>query len=309
MFSFFKKKSSLPQAPSWANWFTPEEFQHFQETVSRYFQSQNLNFTWGDGVIEVENDQFGFKQLGLVNLAQSCKQNALGLYPAIVTDHFETLKKARQFEVEFKEDVAYFDKIKHYLGVRLYPDSHVQQIGKEHVIGKKFSDDIYAMLVFDLPHSIMNVQPAQAENWGKTLDELFEIGQQNIRKNYPVKPSQETFSDFNIWFFNSDHFFTPNVVFDLENMPQVLGKQGALVGIPHRHSVIVYPIDSIKVVEAINKLIPAIYGMNQEGPGSVSNQIFWYKAGQFQPIRYELTEKELRLFPAGDFIQMLETFS
>ncbi|HLP96431.1 MAG TPA: hypothetical protein VK168_20460 [Saprospiraceae bacterium] len=309
MFSFFKKKSSLPQVPSWASWFTPEEFQHFQETVNRYFQTQNLGLTWGDGVIEIENEQFGYKQLGMVNLAQSCKQSDLRQYPAIVTDHFETLKKARQFEVQFKEDVVDFEKIKHYLGVRLYPDSQAQRLGQEHVMGKNLSDDIYAMLVFDLPHSIMNVQPAQAENWGKSLDELFDTGLENIRKNYPVKPSQETFADFNIWFFNSDHFFTPNVVFDLENMPQVLGKQGALVGIPHRHSVIVYPIDSIKVIEAINKLIPAIYGMNEEGPGSISSQIFWYKAGQFQPVRYELTTQELRLFPSGEFIQMLETLT
>lgn len=309
MFSFFKKKSSLPQVPSWASWFTPEEFQHFEETINQYFQSQNQSITWGDGTIEVGSELFGFKQLGMINLAQSCKQNTLRLYKAIVTDHFETLKKAWQFEAEFKEIVVDFEKVKHYLGVRLYPNSHVQHIGKENVMGKNLSDDIYAMLVFDLPHSIMNVQPAQAANWKKNLDELFETGQQNIRKNYPVKPSQETFADFHIWFFNSDHFFTPNIVFDLENMPQVLGKQGALVGIPHRHTVIVYPIDSIKVIEAINKLIPAIYGMNEEGPGSISNQVFWYKAGKFQPIRYELTTQELRLFPSDEFIQMLETLT
>jgi hypothetical protein len=309
MFSFFKKKQQLPAPPSWASYFTAEEFQHFEEALSRYFQSQDLAFTLGDGLIEVESDLFGFKQLGLVNLAQSCKQNAVRLYQDIVTDHFETLKKARQFEVTFKEEVKDFNKIKQYLGVRLYPNSHIRQIGQENVMGKNFADDIYAMLVFDLPHSIMNVQPNQAANWGKSLEELFDIGVQNIRENYPVKPSLESFADFNIWFLNSDHFFTPNVVFNLENMPQLLGKQGALVGIPHRHSVIIYPIDSIKVVEAINKLIPAIYGMNQEGPGSVSNQVFWYKAGRFEPIRYELSEKELRLFPSGEFVQMLETLA
>lgn len=185
MFSFFKKKSSLPQVPSWADWFTPEEFQHFEETVNQYFQAQNLGLTWGDGVIEIENEQFGYKQLGMVNLAQSCKQSDLRQYPAIVTDHFETIKKARQFEVQFKEDVVDFEKVKHYLGVRLYPNSHVQHIGKENVMGKNLSDDIYEMLVFDLPHSIMNVQPAQAANWKKTwtscLKQVSKISEKTTR--------------------------------------------------------------------------------------------------------------------------------
>ena len=52
-------------------------------------------------------------------------------------------------------------------------------------------------------------------------------------------------------------------------MLKYIGTEGALIGVPHRHTVIINPIESLEVAKAINILIPIINGMNIEGPVSI----------------------------------------
>src|SRR5690606_37707118 len=98
---------------------------------------------------------------------------------------------------------------------------------------------------------------------------------------------------------------TPNIVFDIENRKELIGSKGSLVGLPHRHSAIIYPIENLEVVKAINGLIPTIYGMNQEGPGSLSNNLFWYKDKTFTQLPYKIDEGKLQFFPPNNFVELL----
>lgn len=131
------------------------------------------------------------------------------------------------------------------------------------------------------------------------------MGVKNIRSKYQPNISKQQFGEFSIWFAQGEHFFTPNMVFDFEQMQKLAGSNGALVGIPHRHSVIIYPIENIKAVEFITGLIQTVNGMYNEGPGSVSNNIFWYKDGLFTNLPYELESDKIQFYPPEEFIQML----
>ena len=277
MFSIFKKNKDNPEVPEWASFFDSREYNNFLKAIDNYFNKKKITYELGEGMLTTSANDFGFSNLGLTNVAQVCKHDKPRNYSNIVSEHFDSMVRANQFEAAFSKIVHDFDKVKKYIGVRLYSNDYAGHIGKELTIGKDFAGDIYAMLVFDLPDIITNIQPEQAENWGKSLDELFEVGLQNIKSNYPLDISQQKFNEFTIWFIQGDHFFTPNIVFDLTSYPKFVGSKGSLIGIPHRHSVIIYPIENIEAITAINQLIPTIYGMNAEGPGSVSNNIFLYK--------------------------------
>jgi hypothetical protein len=308
MFSFFKNKNNR-EVPEWASFFNESEYSTFLKAIDDYFNKKKITYEPGDGLLTVGANDFGFTNLGLTNVAQVCKQDKPSNYSNIVSRHFEAMIRANHFDAEFKKIVHDFDKVKKYLGVRLYHNSYIANIGQELTIGKDFAGDIYAMLVFDLPDSITNVQPEQAEKWGRNVDELFQTGLQNIRSNYPLKISQEKFNTFTLWFIQGDHFFTPNIVFDLNSFPKFIGSKGSLIGIPHRHSVIIYPIETIETVTAINQLIPTIYGMNEEGPGSVSNNLFWYKDGHFENLPYKIEDRKLQFFPPDSFVDLLNTLT
>ena len=88
------------------------------------------------------------------------------------------------------------------------------------------------MIVFDLPEAVTNIKPEQAEKWGRPYEELFKLGLQNIRNNYRVNITNEKFLDFHIWFVQSNHFYSPNIVFELHERQGLIGSK-ALVATYH----------------------------------------------------------------------------
>jgi hypothetical protein len=309
MFSLFKKDKNSPEVPEWASFFKGSEYDNFLKAIDHYFSQKNIEYELGNGMLTTGSNDFGFTTLGLTNVAQVCNQDKARNYENIVSEHFDAMVRANRFDEEFKQIVHDFSKVKKYIGVRLYSNEYVAHIGKESAMGKDFAGDIFAMLIFDLPDSVISIQTEQAEKWGKSLEELFDVGQQNIRNNYPIQISREKFNDFAIWFIQGEHFFTPNILFDLNNYPKLVGSKGSLIGIPHRHSVIIYPIENIETATAINQLIPTIYGMNVEGPGSISNNLFWYKDGRFENLPYKIEDKKLQFYPPDHFVELLNTLT
>ena len=302
MKSFFKKKSKLPE---WASFFSNYEYSLFIEEVENYFNNLNVHYELSDGEVFVGENEFGFSQLGLVNLAQVCKHEKPKYYKDCINEHFSSLIKTHQFEKEFSKIAENFEEVKKFIGVRLYHNDYISSIGKENTIGKYFAGDIYEIIVFDFPHSIENIKPEQTVVWNKTNDELFEIGTENIKNNYPLTITKENLGEFSVWFVSGEHFYNPNVVFDIENRKELIGSNGSLIGLPHRHAAIIYPIENLEVIKAINGLIPIIYKMCEEGPGSLSNNIFWYKDKEFSQLPYKIEGNKLQFFPPEKFLDLL----
>lgn len=305
MFSFFKKKTDKTNVPEWASFFDEKEYSLFVNEIDNYFKNLNIQYEIGDGQIHVSENEFGFSNLGLTNVAQVCKQEDKKYYKEIIAEHFNSMIRANKFDKEFEKIADNFEEVKKYIGVRLYDNDYVAHIGKELTIGKDFAGDIYSMIVFDFPDSVISIKPEQTTAWNKTTDELFEIGISNIKSKYPFTITKEAFGEFSIWFVQGEHFFTPNIVFDIENRKELIGSKGSLIGLPHRHSAIIYPIENLEVVKAINGLIPTIYGMNQKGPGSLSNNLFWYKDKTFTQLPYKIDEGKLQFFPPDIFVELL----
>jgi hypothetical protein len=307
MFSFFKKNKINKEVPEWASFFNNDQYNTFLNAIEDYFYSKNVIYTLGDGMIEAGPNDFGFDKMGLVNVAQVCKLDDPRDFKEIVKEHFEALARTYQFDEEFKKIVDDYEKVRKFLGVRLYPADYAESIGKDLTIGRDFAGDIYAMLVFDLPDSVMSIKPEQAKKWGKSIEELFKTGIQNIRQKYPLDISQQQFGDFYIWFAQGDHFFTPNIVFNFDDLQKMAGAKGSLIGIPHRHAVLIYPIENIRVVEVITGFIQTVSGMYEEGPGSVSNNVFWYKDGLFTNLPYKVEDNKIQFYPPEEFVEILNT--
>lgn len=294
--------------PEWANFFTAKEHSFFITEIEKYFNDLSVRYGIFDGFVQVEGGQWEFNQLGLVNVGQVCKQDNPWNYRQIIQDHFDALKSSYEFNLEFDKLITDFDKVKKYLAVRLYSKEYFEQFGLQNTIGDFLSDDLYSTLVFDLPYSISNVKPEQAAKWTIDHTELFKIGIENVKQNHSWEITQEEMNGFKIWFIQSDHFFAPNIIFDLKHRIGLTSEHGMLIGIPHRHAVLIYPIKDLEVVTAINGLIPIIHGMNQEGPGSITNELYYFKDGLLTNIPYELSENKMEISPPEIFLNVLNSF-
>jgi hypothetical protein len=275
-----------------------------------YFKRKGLTYTHRDGIINVPDNPFGMDQLGLVNLAQNCKlQDNENSWPEMITDHFETMIKANAFDKEFNTRKRDFSYVKEFIGVRLYHKSYFNALGLEKVLYKLFADVIVTVLIFDTPHTVTSIKPEDAALWNVPIDELFSIGTENMRQRYPPGISKENVGEVSIWFCQSNDLFATNLALDREAMEKYSGSKGALVGIPHRHALLIYPIESLEVVKAINTLIPVISGMNNEGPGSISEKLFWYRDGKYIDLPYEIGDKKLSFRPPDEFVEMIQSLA
>jgi hypothetical protein len=301
-----RKKGSIPP---WASFFSETEYAAFLSAIDSFFQNTlHLPYTIQDGAVIPAENEYNLNCLGLTNLARICKQNEPVDYPEIVASHFNGMIEAEKFQKEFDKTVTDYDRVKQYIAVRLYDEGYFSSIGKEAYMSREFAGELVAVLVFDLPHTVCNIKPEQAAPWGKTEDELFEAGLDNVRRNYEIKAEAAEFGadgDF-IYACEAAHFFATNVLFDLDKHARLVGKGGALVAAPNRHITLVYPIcDMKKVVGMINNLCVAVPGIYDNNPGALTKEIYWYKDGRFLPLPYKFDNKRISFYPPEEFVELL----
>lgn len=306
MFSFLKK-SKATTVPAWAaSFFSAEEYDHFMNALETMLKQRNLNYSMGDGMVYLSGNNTVFEQLGLLNLAQTCKLADPARWENLIYTHFHEMEQSADFNKLFEVKSKDFEFAKDFLAIRLFNKEVLGNGPKDIIVQQDFCGDAFTMLSFDLPQSVINVKPDLLQHWSKKPEELFETGKQNVEKKYNFDFSRETINDFDIWFIQDEHHFVPNFVFSMKKYPALNGEYGSLIGVPHRHAGMIYPIETIETMAAVNSLPFIIAGMFREGPGSVSNSLFWYRNGEFQSLPYEIGENKITLRPTVDFIQMME---
>lgn len=305
MQSFLDKGRQDPSVPEWADFFSAEEYSRFMTLLGEYLASQEIAFTTDDEILIVETERYGGSQLGLINLAQSCHQADEEEWPERIEDHFEQLERIHIFDQEFSATVHDFEKIKDALGVRLYHKEYLKHLEPNTTITQQVTEDIIAMLIFDLPYAIKSVNEEDMAPWNKTTDELFKIGIENIKDNYETDLNSQELGDLECLSIDNEHYYSPNVLLDMDSYPEAIGTYGSIVAVPTRHFVLLYPVESLEVVQLINmfaQLVPELYN---EGPGSISPNIHWYYKGTFTIIPFTFDEETLRISPPDSFVEVL----
>lgn len=303
------RKPPLP--PAWANFFTPVQYRRFLEHVAAHFTGQNRRFTLGDGVVYVEDAKHGDKhQLGLLNLAQMCARNEAQEWATIIGDHFRTLERSYSEQKVLEERLDDFTRVAELLAVRLWPEDYLAELDRTKILHRRELPGTISALVFDLPSSIRNVTPDEIKSWGKSEAELFRIGLANVMENcIPDVSDQDLGDGVTLTLFSDESFFVASHALLLEEHPDCLGDFGTLVGIPHRHVLLAFPIQDLRVLQAIHTMIPIIAGMERDGPGSISPLLYWYKDGSYTNLPYKIDKTTLNFSPPEDFVAMLNLLS
>ena len=305
MLPFFRRNKSLQAAPEWTNFTSFSEYDVFITLVKKYFNQKRVVFTVKEDMIVVDDPNWSYKQLGLSNLAQVCKQSRRSRWKSIITEHFEGMLRSAAFEKTFYTKAHDYAYAAPYIGIRVYPKDYISHIGEGTTIKRELAEDLIALLVFDFPHSVNNIKPETTIQWNKTNEELYEAGFGNSRMKYASKVSAEDINGIKIWFIQGDHFFVANAVLDLQLMPVPGGKYGALVGVPNRHVVMVYPIDNLEVVRVLQPFGAVLEGLFRDGPGSISKSLYWYRDGQLTNLPYALNGDSFEFTPPEDFLDLM----
>jgi hypothetical protein len=305
---WLRGKDKPGKMPGWASFFSLGQFAEFKHIIEEHFRNKGQDFAWGDGVLVLKPEApGGLHQLGLVNLAQLCARHEAAEWPSIVDDHFNTLNKSQSEQRVLEERLSDFERVRDLLSVRLWPEGYLKELDASRMIHRRDLPGAISALVYDLPSSIRNVTPDEAHSWGVPVDELFDIALANVRETCIPDVSEQDIGDgLSVFVLSDESFFVASYALMLEEShPHCVGQFGALVGIPHRHVLIAFPIESLAVVQAIPKLIAVVLGMERDGPGSISPRLYWLQNREFVDLPFHVENNALHFAPPDSFIEML----
>ncbi len=273
--------------PSWARFLTGELYDLFVTLVETEIQRRDLSYEMGDGVVEVKLPHRPPTSFGLLNLAQLCHQVDVDTWRDVIVHHFDGVLAARADSDDLDEQD--FEAVRGLLKLRLYPANFGAETDIK-LVSFPLSPDIVVALVYDLPMAVTTVLPERTDEWGVPVRDLFATALANVLHDEPVDIEELHFADgAQITALSSDTFFAATHALLLEehfDIPEL----GAIIAIPNRHLVLFHAIEDMRVTTAVNALAVSAQRRYEEGPGSISPYVYWWR-------RVSDTERELILFP------------
>lgn len=294
------------EVPIWADFFGPGQFLRFLDLVQDYFRNRHIQFTMLDGVVSLPSLGDGGKVgLGLTNIAQACHQMDETDWPALIGEHFDHIVLSLQETRSLKDKMGDFEQIRSRLLVQVWPEETLETVGPENIVHHVHLRDTASILAIDSPMSLMSVSVEHAKKWGQSTEELFRIGLQNVLEKHPPQVSPYELGETPIMLMTGQHICLPANVLLLRHYPGCLGRYGSLLGLPHREVILCHPIDDEKVLPALGMMLNALPKMYQEGPWSISPNLYWFHNGRFTNLPYE-SGNTVRFMPPPEFVDLLQ---
>ena len=298
-----------PTGPEWAPYMDAEAYQAFRVAVVDDLGKRGFQARVDEGVVEVRRgDQVS--RCGLQNLSQVCAQNPRSDWPILVRDHFDQVLKVMDGAMvpeDFGEDFA---AVQDLLRPRLMAPRTLGQASLD-CVSRPLAEDLDVVLVFDLPETTMTVKPDFLEIWGRDADELLAIATANLAASEDLAPDVERF-DFegggHLDIYGDGYYAASHLLF-LERYLDPAPPAGALVSVPHRHALLVHPIRDMQVVPTLNALIPVAAGMFEEGPGSISPHLYWWRPQGLTLLETAIEDDSLVFRPPEDFVAVLNSLA
>jgi hypothetical protein len=300
---FRRSRGEAEPGPEWALPMSGPETAAFLEDVGRDFERRGLPHEVGEGIVRVERAG-ETHEFGLTNLAQLCHLSDRKDWQEAIATHFDNMLEAVDAEAELDEQARDFERVRTLLKVRLYPGPSLQGLTPEPPVSWEVAPGVTGVFVYDLPTTVRTVSKGHIEAWGKGHAELLDVGLANVRNDeVESKPLAEGASAPVVCF--ADHFFAASHALLLgERLPPEAGRM-AVFAVPHRHALLYAPLVDLGVVESINRLIVTAVSLFNEGPGSISPAIYWWRDGAVKLLPSEIEDRNVQFFPPDDFVEIL----
>lgn len=305
--SFLRKLLGKP--PTWADFFTGAEFKAFLDAIRAELNRAGAVYRMdaGSGVVQAQiPGQTGVQNLGLLNAAQVCRHNPREEWPEIIARHLRIMTNIPQLNADIEAFRADFHRAREFLKVRIHPKDYVAQL-PDSIAYQPVGEGLIAVLVYDFPDSVAGVPPSHVEGWRVPMHDLIQLGLRNVCQEGLLEPDRvdvpsggwiDAYEDGDNYFAAS-HALLLHEYFDPE--PEL----GVLVGIPHRHGMLLRPIDDASVLHALSAMFHLIPVLYDQGPGAISRDLFWYRAGTFTRLPFERKGDTINFRPPDSFLEQV----
>ena len=297
---------SIP--PEWADQLGAQGFRSFMRLIETYFYDRQIavKIDQLDGLVKPEPGSLPYSStFGLQNIAQICHQSDRDEWRDLIYAHFNSIFDAKDEDNALRVSMDDFDKLKPQIRARLYPVDIVNHATE--LIYRSGPEGTLEVLALDLPTTVRTVSKSEADLWGLGDDYLFKIGRENLKQGVPLKRNiVQLERGTTVSVYMGDPFYTASHALIIDDYLMANMIHGALVGIPKRDVLIVHPIRNVGAMEVAGSMLQIIVGMHRDGPGSIRPNLYWYRAGEYVVLPYELQDQYLHFQPTDEFSDLID---
>jgi hypothetical protein len=223
-------------------------------------------------------------------------------WPALVSDHVTTIVTA----IEEPLDLSDFELAQHLLRTRIYP----AEADNGMLAARPFAPGLIEAVVVDTPTTVRTVTIEEMDGWPVSGDALFMLGRANVRADGPLQVDEQDLAGVPVSVLHGWSFYAATHLAWLEEYVEI-GPYGALVVAPSRSLIVTHAIRPRggyrATLAAARELHAQAYQAYEEGPGSLSPHLFWWRTGELTLLetRYE---GDAMVLPR-DFMNVLTTLT
>jgi hypothetical protein len=194
---------------------------------------------------------------------------------------------------------------------RTVADGLVEAVVTEEPVPVAAAESERAVATLPRPHAGGELlTAADAVGWGVGQDAVFAAARDNVRAAGRLDLERFTLHGTDlIALFGPTHYAATHVLWLDDYLTGIDGwteANGALVVLPHRHLVAVYPIESAAVVPAAGTLLHFAAQQFETCPGPISDQLYWWQDGVLSRLPSDSVGETLQLFPTERFAALLD---
>jgi hypothetical protein len=294
-------KRRRPEPPAWAEFFDGEEWEAFCAAIRSDVEPRGWSHDLEAGLVSRAPGEAG---MWLGNLAQLCHAAPRAEWPGIVRTHFERLLAAAE-PTPFSGP----DEARAAIKARLVVDSFLADLPWTPA-ARRVADDLWLVLAYDLPDTVQIPVREKVLEWGAE-DELFELAIEHARTGPGLElqrhgmPAGEEGGEAPVWALIGESFFTATHALWADSFDAPASEHGTLVAVPNRHTVLAHPIRDFGAVMAITHLLTLGHRMWVEGPGSISDGVYWRRDRTLERLDARVDEERVVFTPSDELVDVL----
>jgi hypothetical protein len=149
----------------------------------------------------------------------------------------------------------------------------------------------------------------QAGSWSAGHAEVFAAARANVRRQGALPAERVAVDGARLTMLSGPGPYCPTHVFWLgEYLARDGGADpdnGALVVLPHRHLLAYHAIETIEAVAAVGALLRLASRQFETAPGSLTDQLYWWRAEGVSALPVDCEGDALRILPHPEFEDLL----
>jgi hypothetical protein len=179
---------------------------------------------------------------------------------------------------------------------------------------RRVGDDLDLALAYDLPDTVQVPPRDDILMWGDE-DELFELALEQTRAEPDLELTREDYGEdegvepTSVWLLTGDSFFTATHALWADAFDPPTSEHGTLVAVPNRHAVLAHPIRDFSVIGALQIMLNVGHTLWTEGPGSLSDGLYWLRDGYLQRIETRVEGDHMIFAPPDDLVEIMNGFA